>query len=30
MTTPHRAAAFPPVGDALAGEVAIHPLVPLT
>ncbi len=29
MTTPHIAKAFEVLGDALAGEVAIHPLSPL-
>lgn len=29
MTTPHVAAAFAAVGDGLAGDVAIHPLVPV-
>ena len=29
MKTPHVAAAFAAAGDALAGEVAIHPLVPV-
>ncbi|MEO6019032.1 MAG: putative quinol monooxygenase [Knoellia sp.] len=29
MKTPHLAAAFAAAGDALAGEVAIHPLVPV-
>ena len=30
MQTPHVAAAFAAAGDALAGDVAIHPLVPVT
>ena len=30
MATPHLAAAFTLLGDALTGDVAIHPLVPLT
>lgn len=29
MTTPHIAAAFAAVGDKMAGEVGIHPLVPV-
>lgn len=29
MTSPHLAAAFAAAGDALAGEVAIHPLKPV-
>ncbi len=30
MTTPHIAAAFATVGDKMAGEVAIHPLAPVS
>ncbi len=30
METPHIAAAFAAVGDKMAGEVAIHPLVPVS
>jgi len=30
MATPHLAAAFTLLGDALTGDVAIHPLAPLT
>jgi quinol monooxygenase YgiN len=29
MQTPHVAAAFATAGDALAGDVAIHPLIPI-
>lgn len=30
MHTPHVAAAFATAGDALAGDVAVHPLTPVT
>ena len=30
MTTPHVAAAFAAAGDGLSGEVAIHPLTPVS